>query len=927
MTRHTERWTTLFKPMLCGVALLGGLAACNGAGDTKTLMAEARQYQQKGETRAAIIQLKNALQKEPDNARARALLGSVYLDAGDALSAEKELRKALALGMARSELLPALGKALLMLGQFDKLLAEIKPDPGAANQLELMALRANAHLAMGEREQARLAFEELLKQQADFGEALLGLARIVAGAGQLDQAMTLLERVLGKNPVDIDALQLKGDLLRMQGQTDAARLTYGKILTLRPNHTQARIDLANLLMQAGKMADARAQIEAARKNAPASLPVAHALAVLDFREGKNKAALEGLQRILKAAPEHLPSVLLMGAVQLAMGSTQQAEQYLQKFLESNPQHLYARKLLASVALAKGQPEEAIAIAEPLLQAAPDNVELLTLTGEAHMRARHYARAAEYFQKASERAPDAAALHTALGMSQLGMGEQTRAIAELERATLLDAKNIRPGIMLIMTHLRSHDYDKAMAAVTAMEAQQPANPLVHNLKGSVLVAKKDLTAARASFEHALSLDGAYLPALDNLAQLDLADKKPEQAKRRFEAALSKDKKNIGLMTALARFAMAQNDKAEATRWFEQASRENPESLPSAITLGRFYLRAGASQKALVVARKLQAANPAHPDILALLAQAQYDSGERAAASDSYAKLAVLQPASAPLQLRIAAVQMGLNDQPGALQAVKKALHLQPGLLEAQVLEVALLTAKGNYTEARTVAQDVQRKRGDLAAGFKLEGDVWMAQNNPVSALKLYEQAFSKSKVGPLLVKIHQALLLAGKPAEADTRVTGWLREHPGDIPTRLYLAASNLSQKQFHSAIAQYETVLQQEPQNVMALNDLAWLYMQVKDKRALATAERAHQLAADNPAVLDTLAWILLGQGEAARALPLLRKAATLAPDAAEIGYHLGAGLARTGDKRAARTELERVLASNREFASRAEARALLAQL
>ena len=113
----------------------------------------------------------------------------------------------------------------------------------------------------------------------------------------------------------------------------------------------------------------------------------------------------------------------------------------------------------------------------------------------------------------------------------------------------------------------------------------------------------------------------------------------------------------------------------------------------------------------------------------------------------------------------------------------------------------------------------------------------------------------------------------------------------------------------------------------MALNNLAWIYQQEKDPRALEYAEKANQLAPDNPATLDTLGWILIEQGNTSRGLPLLQKANSLAPDAPDIHYHLILGLVKAGDKAKARKELEQLLASGKSFANIEEARTLLKQL
>ena len=62
---------------------------------------DARAYYERGEFNAGIIQLKNALLAEPENAHARLLLGRCYLQLKNGLAAEKELGLAKDLGLAR----------------------------------------------------------------------------------------------------------------------------------------------------------------------------------------------------------------------------------------------------------------------------------------------------------------------------------------------------------------------------------------------------------------------------------------------------------------------------------------------------------------------------------------------------------------------------------------------------------------------------------------------------------------------------------------------------------------------------------------------------------------------------------------------------------------------------------------------------------
>ena len=79
--------------------------------------------------------------------------------------------------------------------------------------------------------------------------------------------------------------------------------------------------------------------------------------------------------------------------------------------------------------------------------------------------------------------------------------------------------------------------------------------------------------------------------------------------------------------------------------------------------------------------------------------------------------------------------------------------------------------------------------------------------------------------------------------------------------------------------------------------------------------------------ILDTLGWILVEQGNTTRGLPLLQKAASLAPDLTEIRYHFVLGLVKAGDKAKARKELEQLLATGKDFPDINKARTLLQQI
>jgi len=903
---------------LASSALLLCLLAGCGPQSGTALRAQATQLQAQGKLPAAVVALKDAIAVSKDDAATRFQLATVYLEIGDAPSAEKEVRLAMAHEMPVARTRPVLMRALLLQGQFQKAIDA----SGASLDAEVVKLRGDGMLALGKNADAVALYQSVLETNPRYAPALVGLGRAASVAGDLPAARRFADRALIAAPKDIESLLFDGDLMRAQGRNAEAQASYNKVIAIQPWHRSAHVEKAYMEIAQGHFAIAQHDLDTARAITPGSVLVTYTQALLDLSQGKNEEARDSILKVLRVAPEHMPSLLLAGAVSLNLGTLHQAENYLRHYLEANPSHLQARKMLASTLLRSGHSPDALVVLAPALKNPQQDVQLLALAGETYMQARDFNNASTYFEQASAINPKAANLRTSLAMSKLGKGEQQQAVTDLVLATQLDTKS-EAGLTLVRTELGLQHIDKAWDALLQLETSQPGNAAVQDLKGIVLMAKNQVVPARAAFHKAMTIDPAYFPACANLAQLELDDKHPEQARAELMGFLEKNKPGIDAMTALATLSNSENKTADATMWLEKASAVNPAAIGPAVNLIAQYLLARQSDKALALARKLQVTHPDNPDLLDLLAKSQLSNGDMPGALGTYSLLAAALPRSAQVQMQIAALQLLLKNPAAAEGTLKTAIAIQPDFPAAQLALAEVYARKGWPDLALIEADRLQRRHPEASAGYQLEADILMGQNKPAQALPLFDKALRITASSELVIKSANAQRAAGKRDDATRRIDAWLAKRPDDVRVRRYRADTLMADGQPKQAALEIEATLVQDPSNAAALNNLALAYQQLHDPRAQKTAEDAVKLAPDNAVIRDTLGWILVDSGDAARGVVELRKALAKAPAARDIRYHLAAGLKKTGDLDGARKELDVLTSGDMKFAQADEVRAL----
>lgn len=920
----------LINSVLVGVLFVTVLTGCGKTEQTDIeYLSHAKELMDQRDFKGSVLELKNALGKNPDNPEARLLLGQIYIRMENGIAAEKELRRAMALNIPLSALAIDLAQALLLQNEHQKLLDQLAPDSISDDKrrAKLFALRAIALLGLGKRAESEQAVQASLVLNPAEPEALLGLARLAFLEGDGKEALVRVDEALGVDKNYLPAWLLKGEILRFQQDLPQAKQAFDRAIEVDSESVRAYIgrSLATLMAEDYKQAEADADVVLKSFN---NHPLAiYVKGVVAYKGNKHEEALALFQKVERIMPDFKPVVFWLGYTHGVLGQYEQAGEYANKYLNSFPDSEEARKLVAAIFLKTNKSTSALETLNPSLAEGIRDVQILALTGEAHRQNRAPDMAVAYFERAVAIEPGNAALRTQLGLSQLAAGENAHALAELETASKMDPTSHQTEMTLILAYLSEKEYDKAIEAITQLERKLPDNPVIHNLRGMAYLGKSNLAKARKSFERAVAVKPGYASAALNLAQLDLQEKQPQAARKRLESIVAVDKKNLHAMLALAQLSAMENKAGEYAGWLKKAADANPTAIQPKLLLVDYHLRKNESQKALILARDTQAAHPDSAEALDAFGKAQFAVGDKEGALETYGKLVTMAPQSPLAHYRSGVVRASMRDVDKARVSFRQALTLKPDYIEAIMALASMEGQSGRYGEALKLAQQAQKQHPQSPAGHVLEGDVLMVQKQYTQAVKVYDKAYGISKSGPLAIKLHQALVLAGNAKDADAKLLQWLDEQPDDFGVRFHLAQSYTLRDQYPQAIRQYELVLKRDLNNVVALNNLAGLYQRQKDPRALTVAEQAYQLAPESAAVLDTLGWLLVEKGDAARAVDLLRQAVKKLPDNLGIRYHYAVALKEAGDKAGARAEGERLLASDRQFPQREDVKRLLQQL
>ena len=274
-------------------------------------------------------------------------------------------------------------------------------------------------------------------------------------------------------------------------------------------------------------------------------------------------------------------------------------------------------------------------------------------------------------------------------------------------------------------------------------------------------------------------------------------------------------------------------------------------------------------------------------------------------------------------RLAAADNAPDVARGVLEDGLKRFENDSGMLLATA---QLAFADRDIEAASKYAQAALQAAPGNAEAMVLRGDIALIDQRFGDAQARYADALELGAGEGAVIGQYRAARLAAE-SSPERYLSRWLNRFPDSPRIQAVLAQHYQTAGDAAKAETVYRDIIATQPDNAIALNNLAWLLYEAGSDEAGALARRAVKLAPESAPVLDTYGVILLANGEYAEALKMLAKASELATDNAEIRYHLARAQAANSDVAGARENLRTVITTAADDKLRTDAESLLVSL
>lgn len=742
-------------------------------------------------------------------------------------------------------------------------------------------------------------------------------------AGKYDRAEIEYRRVLQLSPLEPTALAKLGLLYYDQGRPVQAFAFLKKSIELNLDDPELRLKLS---LAEFSLRDFRA----ARQDAESVLQKQHgqpeALAILAdtaFSPKEIQDTVAQIERLRQQDQDRSGYHLALGALAIRQGQISQAESEFNRALELDSKLPAVHMALAGLALQKGD----------------------------------LARADQAFQAAVQLAPP----RSPFRLQYANFKFKTGGVAEARRmATEMTQKTpdfVPAWLFLAQLAADQNQSDESSALVQKVLTRDPLNFDALLLGGELMLRRGDSTNAIVQFERAIKTYGPQPKAKYDLAVAYLMNKQVPQALASLREAIAANTNYLDAILLQANLNLRQGNASAAISSLSRLAQQQPQSPQPLLLLARAYASDRQVANALEVYHRMAGTFTNLPTVLFEVGNSLVMMNQGQEAAKVYRQIATTYPTNAEV-LVVAGINLAaLKQNEEARRIMEKSLALQPhlfpaveGLVDLDLDENRRASAVARVqkeidsepkaavpwlllAKIHITAAEAEVTKANLAqpAGSRplLWADVPAVQADAHEA----EQALIKAiSLGPdlptsyyLLARLYVAL---NKQQLALGRLTDFVAR-TNDVTSWMQIGVIHEQMTNYPAARDAYEQVLKINPNSGAAINNLAYLYAEKLNDldRAYNMAQKAVRLRPADPAVSDTLGWVLYQRGDFTQAADFIEQAAERLPANPEIQFHLGMVSYMLGQEEPARVALQRALESGQDFSRKEQARARLAIL
>ena len=331
-----------------------------------------------------------------------------------------------------------------------------------------------------------------------------------------------------------------------------------------------------------------------------------------------------------------------------------------------------------------------------------------------------------------------------------------------------------------------------------------------------------------------------------------------------------------------------------------------------------------------ADQIIALQPGAPDGYLLRGVAEIDRKQFATADEYIHRSLEKEPNNPAAYVQLGNLRMAQNQYAEAQKAYQQALDQDPNSTDALGGVLNVYLCRSNRTRPSP------RPRAELAkypknAGFHIMlGQLLMEQKRDLAGA---EQEFKTpptwTRKTPKPWSSWAWCRMSGAPPIRLCKlISTGSKTNPKEIAFYLLAGSIYENKQDWEHAKQQYQKVLEIQPENPLASNNLAYVMLQQGGNVdvAFAMAQTARRQFPDNPNSADTLGWAFYHKHVYTSAITLFKEAVKKEPDNALFNYHLGLAYAKSGQAGLARQQLDRVVKIKPNFPEIEQLRQALAE-